>query len=472
MKLTKVIRLEIVKPENEDWKIVGSRLWEMQRITARALNYAMREYYVRTLPKYEKLRKQNEALKARGEKELKINKPNLVTIGIDNFIYAGVKKICSETMNSVAYNTISYVAKVRWDTDMFPILVSGQKSLSTYRADCPIYLRATGVETGQRKETSDTDGKEYVNRFIKLKLRPTKDGRVPADTLILHSKSFDDSRKAIWDRLLSGEYKLGQVQLLWKKRLRKWFVNISYIFDVQPDAGLDSKTRVGVDLGVTVPVCLALNNEFAREFITGDDIDAFRRQLDRRRRSLRRNERKVLERRKGHGKNHKLASIEKLQELEDNFRRTANHRLSKAVVKFARDHHAGVIVMEDLSGLRERKIQERIEEEEAGKSGNRFLENWNYFELQTMIKQKAEEVGISVEKVDPYKTSQRCSKCGHISPENRPATEDRGAKQSDFKCVSCCQTFNADYNAARNIATPGIEGLIRTKLKEEKGTAL
>ncbi|MGO8939071.1 MAG: zinc ribbon domain-containing protein, partial [Mycobacterium sp.] len=43
-------------------------------------------------------------------------------------------------------------------------------------------------------------------------------------------------------------------------------------------------------------------------------------------------------------------------------------------------------------------------------------------------------------------TSQRCSYCGHVTPENRKS-------QAVFQCVACgAGPCNADVNAARNIA--------------------
>ena len=43
-------------------------------------------------------------------------------------------------------------------------------------------------------------------------------------------------------------------------------------------------------------------------------------------------------------------------------------------------------------------------------------------------------------------TSQRCSYCGHVAPENRKS-------QAVFQCVACSAgPCNADVNAARNIA--------------------
>jgi transposase len=72
------------------------------------------------------------------------------------------------------------------------------------------------------------------------------------------------------------------------------------------------------------------------------------------------------------------------------------------------------------------------------------LRNWSYFELQTMIEYKAARVGIKVVKIDPRHTSQTCSKCGHYE-EGQKITRD-------FKCKSCGEKLDGDYNAALNIA--------------------
>ncbi|GLY36917.1 hypothetical protein Amsp01_029410 [Amycolatopsis sp. NBRC 101858] len=50
-----------------------------------------------------------------------------------------------------------------------------------------------------------------------------------------------------------------------------------------------------------------------------------------------------------------------------------------------------------------------------------------------------------VERVVATGTSQRCSACGHTTPENRKS-------QAVFRCVACGYACNADINAARTIA--------------------
>jgi putative transposase len=50
-----------------------------------------------------------------------------------------------------------------------------------------------------------------------------------------------------------------------------------------------------------------------------------------------------------------------------------------------------------------------------------------------------------VEKIRAAYTSQQCSACGHIAPENRKS-------QAVFQCVACGFACHADVNAAKNIA--------------------
>jgi putative transposase len=50
-----------------------------------------------------------------------------------------------------------------------------------------------------------------------------------------------------------------------------------------------------------------------------------------------------------------------------------------------------------------------------------------------------------VQKTKAAYTSQQCSACGHVAPDNRQS-------QAVFRCVACGFACHADVNAARNIA--------------------
>jgi len=195
---------------------------------------------------------------------------------------------------------------------------------------------------------------------------------------------------------------------------------------------LDASRSVGVDLGVAIPAVCALSDGPARLFIgRAEDFLRVRTRLQAMRRSAQRNARETQG---GHGRVKKLAALERYTERERDFVKTYNHTVSRRIVEFALKHGAGTIKLELLEGFGDER-----------KKNDYILRNWSYFELQTMIKYKADAEGIAVVSIDPYHTSQTCSKCGHHEGGQRQT-------QSKFVCAKCGNEENADYNAARNIA--------------------
>lgn len=75
---------------------------------------------------------------------------------------------------------------------------------------------------------------------------------------------------------------------------------------------------------------------------------------------------------------------------------------------------------------------------------NRSLLDAGIGQLYQMIELKAKATNTKIVNVNPRYTSTTCSKCGHISPDNRKT-------QKVFQCVKCNFTANADHNAAINI---------------------
>ncbi len=69
---------------------------------------------------------------------------------------------------------------------------------------------------------------------------------------------------------------------------------------------------------------------------------------------------------------------------------------------------------------------------------------------------KAKRAGKLVIEVPTFYTSQECSQCGHIHPDNR-------VTQDTFICQSCGHSENADINAGKVIAKRGIHKLLSDK---------
>jgi len=114
-----------------------------------------------------------------------------------------------------------------------------------------------------------------------------------------------------------------------------------------------------------------------------------------------------------------------------------------------------MIVIEDLKRVK------------SGKRGkfprlfNRRLSHWLYACIADWLSQHCEELGIQLEKKSPWKTSQRCSVCGKWDRRNR-----RG---SEFKCVHCGFSDDADHNAAVNLEFLGLAGVYGLRYLKSSG---
>ena len=75
---------------------------------------------------------------------------------------------------------------------------------------------------------------------------------------------------------------------------------------------------------------------------------------------------------------------------------------------------------------------------------NRLISDISWNSLIQKLKYKSEMKNKIIREIDPAFTSQRCFKCGNISKNNRKS-------QSDFSCLNCGNTENADINASLNI---------------------
>ncbi|MFB6119242.1 RNA-guided endonuclease InsQ/TnpB family protein [Halosegnis sp.] len=101
----------------------------------------------------------------------------------------------------------------------------------------------------------------------------------------------------------------------------------------------------------------------------------------------------------------------------------------------AEAHAADVdgIIFENLDHIRENIA-----------NGSKF-QQWAYATFIELVEYKIESTALFVDFVNPAYTSQRCSHCGFTHEDNR---DDK-----QFACQDCGYAVNADYNAAKNIAT-------------------
>jgi IS605 OrfB family transposase len=87
---------------------------------------------------------------------------------------------------------------------------------------------------------------------------------------------------------------------------------------------------------------------------------------------------------------------------------------------------------------------------------NRLLSFWSLTRAVNWLRCRCEELGVRMTFVSPYKTSQRCHRCGKIDSRNR--------KRERFRCVNCGYEDDADHNAAKNLEYLGLAGVYSLRL--------
>lgn len=103
------------------------------------------------------------------------------------------------------------------------------------------------------------------------------------------------------------------------------------------------------------------------------------------------------------------------------------------------------LILEDLKGIK------RTTRGTFSRKVNKALSFWLPARAALFFEQKCEELGITLIYKSPWKTSQRCSKCGKIDSGNRVGDK--------FKCVKCGLEINPDYNASLNLELLGKAGV-------------
>ncbi|MEI8397349.1 MAG: RNA-guided endonuclease TnpB family protein [Rhodospirillaceae bacterium] len=216
-----------------------------------------------------------------------------------------------------------------------------------------------------------------------------------------------------------------------------WFVSVQCEVEVATPLPVTG-AAVGIDLGVAKPMALS----------TGEII-MLPRTTETERRRLGALQQRVSRRTKGSRNRRKAQmAVARFQARLARRRKDAAH---KATTRIAKSH--GIIVVEDLK-VRNMTASAAGTVEEPGrnvraKAGlNRSMLDVAPSQIRQMLEYKAGWYGSTVVAVPPAYTSQRCSHCGFVHPDNR-------ITQAEFACRSCGYTENADVNAARNILQLG-----------------
>lgn len=186
---------------------------------------------------------------------------------------------------------------------------------------------------------------------------------------------------------------------------------------------------IGVDLNATGHIVVASCPETGEVWKFGKKAPHTRKKYQSMRRKI-----SSVESKKKHPKWRKLKT---LKHREQNICVDINHQISSKLVKLASERNAE-IVFEDLKQIREKTNKKN----RFNKTSRRTVNSWSFYQLRQFVEYKSTCAGVPVRFINPYMTSQKCSRCGEI-----------GIREGkSFTCPHCGHVDHADVNAAFNIA--------------------
>lgn len=253
----------------------------------------------------------------------------------------------------------------------------------------------------------------------------------------------------------------------------KWYLSFAFDDGVQiPDVadtiewlrGFDEKDllekTIGIDRGVATPVVTSDGMFLA--------LPAERKRAAKREEAkMKRWQRKIRRRTRGSANWRKACDqVAKLANHAKNVRKDFAHKASRRIVESRRP----LIVFEDL------KVPNLVKRPAPAQAANgKWLPNgarqkkglmrgildsaWGRIDVYTHYKAAAR--GMLCVKVPPKYSSQECSECGHVHPDNRTS-------QDTFRCQACGHEAHADLNAARVLAKRGVEMVACTPQKKRR----
>ncbi len=217
-----------------------------------------------------------------------------------------------------------------------------------------------------------------------------------------------------------------------------WYVSIQTEYEIS-DPKWATGGIIGVDRGVAV-FAATTDGELV------EPVGAYAKSMQR----LARLQRQLARKQKG-SKNQGKARA-RVAHMHQQIRRQREDFLHKLSTRWSKSH--ALIALEDLRiGNMTRSAKGTVENpgiHVAQKSGlNRAILDQGWSAFSAMLEYKLAERGGRLVLVPPQHSSQECSCCGHVAPENRP-TRDL------FRCAACGHTEHADVNAATVVLRRGL----------------
>jgi IS605 OrfB family transposase len=232
--------------------------------------------------------------------------------------------------------------------------------------------------------------------------------------------------------LIQKGTRIGAAKLWYDKPHKQFYLLVSLEIAV-PDPTPEQHQRiVGVDVGQRY-LAVAMDTQGHMQFFPGQEARATADHHARLRKYLQKK-----------GTRSAIKRMIVIAGRERRLKQDRNHSISRRMMD-AYPH--SLIGLENLTHIRERSKRKHGKKATVQqRRANRHASQWSFAELHGYVAYKALLNGSMAVRVDAYKTSQACPRCGYTSEDNRP---EKGLL---FICQACHLVLHADLVGARNVA--------------------
>jgi IS605 OrfB family transposase len=237
---------------------------------------------------------------------------------------------------------------------------------------------------------------------------------------------FGERQRQRIEEALKGEWQFATVEMV--KRDGEWYAH--FILKKTVEVPDEPETVIAIDRGErNLAVAVAISKEnpskpMKGNFWKGAEVKRTRGKYAHVRRKM---QRKKL-----------MKDVKKLKDKEKRIVEQQLHATANEIVAYARQFSNPLIVMEDLTGIRDNF--------DRSKKLNRRFHSLPFRKLQEIVEYKALLEGIEVKylpKKEVRNTSRTCHRCGHVA--------QTGVGRI-YKCPKCGMEYDRDLNACINIA--------------------
>lgn len=341
------------------------------------------------------------------------------------YLYAyPVLRAMAPQLQAGLVSNICRVAEQKWRSCRVDALLTQKCSPPHYTSTQPIPLRE-----------ADYWLKRHGEHFkVGFSIRADHDGKGKEFTLVL--RAHDAYERTLLGELADGVTAKKASASIAEDRLRpgRWFLTFAYKRKVKRKVGVRA---AAINKGL---VCfLASVTCDGKQWIyDGDDIEAYLRQIKRRR--VQYQHQLKVSRRGGHGRDRVLQPIERLTGKAERWRKTRCQVIARRFVDWLVTNDIARLYVDDFTGIRD-ALPEKIE---GGKWVWQRIQEWPDYQLQMRIASCCEEEGIDVVVRNPARITTTCPRCDHCSPDNI------SLKTRRFLCKECQFSRNMDVVAAKN----------------------